>query len=242
VLIAIAGVVLMWKRQTWREKLLLSWILVPGLFFWMWPVKGFQYLLPLAPAVALLAARAIVLWMPRSRKLPTQFYGWGGRSAIAAIVAISMFVMTWGQIQPSQASTFLAGSGGVPGGRQAGLWIRSHVPAGAQIMTVGPSMANIIEFYGHRQCYGLAVSPNPLHRNPSYQPVDNPDLEIRHDDLQYLIWDSFSASRSPFFSQHMLTYAHRYNGRIVHVETVPEKTKSGATVNKPIIIIYQVRP
>ena len=38
----------------WRETLLVSWIIVPALFFELWPVKGFQYLLPCAPAVAVL--------------------------------------------------------------------------------------------------------------------------------------------------------------------------------------------
>ena len=74
---------------------------------------------------------------------------------------------------------FLAGSGGVPGGREAGAWILKHTPTGSEFMTVGPSMANIIEFYGHREAYGLSISPNPLRRNPSYQPILNPDLQIR---------------------------------------------------------------
>ena len=47
------------------------------------------------------------------------------------------------------------------------------------MLAIGPSMANIIQFYGHRKAYGLSVSPNPLHRNPVYQPVANPDLLIR---------------------------------------------------------------
>src|SRR5512133_3110463 len=57
--IAIAGLVLLWKQHSWREKLLLSWIIVPVAFFQLWPVKGFQYLLPIAPAVAVLAARML---------------------------------------------------------------------------------------------------------------------------------------------------------------------------------------
>jgi len=55
-------------------------------------------------------------------------------------------------------------SGGVPGGREAGRWIDRHVPKGAQMMSVGPSMANILQYYGHRKIYGLSVSSNPLHR------------------------------------------------------------------------------
>ena len=108
----------------------------------------------------------------------------------------------------------------MPGGREAGEWIQAHVPEGAQFLTVGPSMANIIAFYGHRQAFGLSVSPNPLNRNPSYTAIANPDTEMRYSELQYLVWDSFSASRSPFFAQKLGVYADRYHGREVHRESV----------------------
>ena len=47
------------------------------------------------------------------------------------------------------------------------------------MLTLGPSMANIIQYYGHRKTFGLSVSPNPLHRNPAYPPVVNPDFALR---------------------------------------------------------------
>ena len=65
-------------------------------------------------------------------------------------------------------------------------------------------MANIIQFYGHRQAYGLSVSPNPLHRNPSYDRSTTRTCELRNGDIQYLVWDSFSAARSPSFSEQLL--------------------------------------
>jgi hypothetical protein len=102
-------------------------------------------------------------------------------------------------------------------------------------------MANILEFYGHRKVYGLSVSPTPLHRNPVYEPVKNADLAIRHNDLQYLIWDSYSASRSKFFGDKIKRYEDRYNGRVVHVQTVPV-SYHGHTQRTPVIIIYSVRP
>ena len=55
---AVLGLIFLWRQRSWREKLLLSWIIVPIAFFQIWPVKGFQYLLPIAPPLALLAGQA----------------------------------------------------------------------------------------------------------------------------------------------------------------------------------------
>lgn len=110
------------------------------------------------------------------------------------------------------------------------------------MLALGPSMANIIQFYGHRKVYGLSVSLNPLHRNPIYEPVRNPDLKIRRNELQYLVWDSYSAARSDFFAQRLLRYAERYHGRVVHTESVEVRSDDGAVVEKPVIVIYEVRP
>ena len=85
------------------------------------------------------------------------------------------------------------------------------------------------------------MSPNHLHRNPAYDPVHNPDLLIRRGDIQYLVWDSFTAGRTPFFTQHLLGYVRRYHGRVVHTETVTVRRGGQSTV-QPIIVIYQVRP
>ncbi len=242
-IVALAGLVLLRKRSSWRETLLLSWVVVPALFFQLWPVKGYQYLLPIAPPLAVLGARFAAAAFEPGRRL---LAGWMRPTAvgltITVAVAVSLVVPTWQQIQPSEADTFLAGSGGVPGGREAGLWIKAHVPEGAEFMTVGPSMANIVQFYGHRRAFGLSVSPNPLHRNPAYEPLPNPDVSIRNNDLQYLVWDSFSASRSPFFSEKLLRYAERYHGRVVHTESVTVETASGEQTEKPLIVIYEVRP
>lgn len=240
---ALAGLWLLRKQGSWREKMLLAWIIVPVVFFQLWPTKGFQYLLPIAPAIAILAARTLSLWPTnsitvRNWKIPRYLPG----TVATFLVLLSLFISSWQRISPSQSDTFLAGSGGVPGGRESGMWVAENVPSGATFMTIGPSMANIIKFYGHRESLGLSVSPNPLHRNPSYEPVINPDFQIRTGELQYLVWDSFSAERSTFFSDKLLWYVNKYNGRAVHSETVQVTTDDGAKVEKPVIIIYEVHP
>jgi 4-amino-4-deoxy-L-arabinose transferase-like glycosyltransferase len=245
VAVVVVGLLLMRRSMSWPEHLLVSWVAAPCLFFTVWAVKGFQYLLPIAVPVAVLAAMVIVSApLPHVRKRTGALtVTTAGLRAVAAVaLTASLAVTSWVQVQPGSAgATFLAGTGGVPGGREAGEWVADNVPVGAEVLALGPSMANIIQFYGHRRVLGLSISPNPLHRNPVYDPVFNPDLQIRHSNLQYLVWDSFSASRSPFFSSHLLSYTERYHGQIVHQESVTVSTSSGE-VRKPVIVIYEVRP
>jgi hypothetical protein len=162
-------------------------------------------------------------------------------TAVIVVVAASIALPTWHAIQPSASDTFLAGSGGLQGGRELGGWIATNVPQGAEFLTIGPSMANIVEFYGHRRAWGLSVSPNPLRRNPAYDPLPNPDLAIRGNDVQYLVWDAYSASRTQFFSQKLLSYARRYHGRVLHTESVATDTPGGGRVQRPLIVVYGVR-
>jgi hypothetical protein len=240
---ALVGLYLLRSDNSWREKLLFLWILVPVAFFQLWPTKGFQYLLPAAAPMAILAARTLTLW-PRKPlrlgqfKVPQPVPG----LVYALITALTLAIPSWASIHPPKTDTFLAGSGGIPGGRELGEWIQSSTPEDATFMTIGPSMANIIKYYGHQQAYGVSVSPHPRHRNPSYTHIINPDFQIRMGELQYLVWDSFSAQRTSFFSEKLLFYANKYHGRVVHTETVPVPTPDGGEIDKPVIIVYEVRP
>ena len=248
IIAALAGLYFMRREYSWREKLLVAWIIVPLTFFEIWPVKGYQYLLPIAAPLVLLAGRALGKWIIKARSnhyllhIKTFFSQPVVYWVMVIAIVLSLGLTSWQKIQPKISTEFLAGTGGVPGGREAGIWIQKNVPTQARIMTIGPSMANIIEFYGERLSYGLAVSPNPLHRNPSYEPIINPDLQIRNSELQYLVWDSFSAARSSFFSDKIMGYVNKYNGRAIHTETITVKDKNGNSVVQPVIIIYEVYP
>jgi predicted membrane-bound mannosyltransferase len=242
VIAAIAGLWFLRKRSAWQEKLLIWWILGPVIFFEIWAVKGYQYLLPIAAPVAVLAARALCA-IPRRVSIRRRRLSGTALFVAATTLTVSWLLLTSVvKIMPATAGTaFLAGTGGVPGGREAGQWIDANLPKDSQMLALGPSMANIIQFYGHRKTYALSVSPNPLHRNPVYEPVNNPDLAIRHNNLQYIVWDSFSAERSPFFSENLMKYTKRYHGEVVHTESVLVDTPAGK-VDKSVIVIYQVRP
>lgn len=239
-LLALAALLFFHRRGDHRRSLLLAWISVPLVFFQLWPVKGFHYLLATAPPFALLAGHAAAA-LAQSRLLRT-LPGAVPQLLLAAAVTLTLVPQTLNRINGPSEGRFLAGSGGVPGGREAGLWLRQNSPEGSTLMTIGPSMANILQFYGHRRAYGLSVSPNPLHRNPAYRPIRNPDFELRTGEIQYVVWDAYSAGRSSFFSDKILTYAERYRGRAVHTETITIMTPYGEPSSEPVIIIYEVRP
>jgi 4-amino-4-deoxy-L-arabinose transferase-like glycosyltransferase len=233
-LLAVAALGLAARRVTgralgWRELLLGCWAAVPLLYFQIWPVKGFSYLTPLAPVVALLAARALVPLRRgrRNRALTALACG-----VIASLVVPAAAAL----VRPPNPG--LAGAGGTVGGREAGRWVAAHLPDGAQLLTIGPSMANLIQYYGGHRSDGLSVSPNPLHHNPTYQPVRNPDAALRAGTYQYVVWDVYSARRSPTFAANTLTLARRHNGQVVYVE----RGRLGARRDQQLVVIYEVTP
>ena len=232
--VAAAGLVLRRRDQSWREALLLSWVAVPFVFFEIWPVKGFSYLLITTPVIVVLAARTIVSLADRTPKT------WPNKALTAsvAIACLASLLVPSVRSLVSPGSTTLAGAGGTPGGREAGEWVAAHVPQGAQFMTIGPSMANLLQFYGGHRGDGLSVSPNPLHRNPSYYPILNADSALRSGTYQYVVWDAYSAQRSPTFAAKALELARRFHGRMVHVE----RAAFGGKSDQPVVVIYQVTP
>jgi 4-amino-4-deoxy-L-arabinose transferase-like glycosyltransferase len=207
------GVIAAIRLATWQDRLLLAWLLVPFAFFEIWPVKGYQYLLPIAPACALLATRALQApwstWLARwTGRLDLDARQLSGARALATIavpllLVVTLVVPSVNAVSTTTTQGSLAGTGGLPGAREAGLWVRQNVPAGSTFMTIGPTMSNIIEFYGQRESHGLSVSPNPLRRNPSYDPIINPDRSIQTLKLHYAVWDIWSSSRSTFFASTM---------------------------------------
>ena len=279
-----AGLLYAVRKGRWQDRLLISWVAVPIAFFEIWPVKGYQYLLPIAPAVAILAGMSFDRLLRAGEKLPeepaetmggeldTTDDGTGARlwrrgrlgrlrsklprpvfnvprplamgmsAALLAATITSIGVPTVLALNTTSISGSLAGTGGLPGGRETGLWIKDNVPAGGVFLTTGPTLANIIEFYGQRKAYGLSVSPNPLRRNPAYDPIVNPDRSLQLNKIQYIATDIWSAQRSPFFDTLLRRYVARYHGALVYQQSAVVLDSSGKSSTQIVIQIYAVRP
>jgi hypothetical protein len=223
---------------------------VPIAVFEAWPVKGYQYLLPVAPALALLAARTLEApwsvwlgdWLRRRRISAQQLVGAGAFASllVPVLVLVSLAPTTLATVATTSSQGSLAGTGGLPGGREAGLWIREHVPAGATFMTIGPTMSNVIQFYGHRHSLALSVSPNPQRRNPAYDPILNPDRSIQTLEIHYAVFDVWSAARSPFFTATLRRYIAKYDGRLIYEQRAVTREADGSAREQVVIQLYQL--
>ena len=133
--------------------MLLAWVVVPVLFFTLWPVKGFQYLLPVSPALAILAGRTLGRPLPlRSRTAGKVTMG-----ALAIATAAAWRSRRGRAGRPSVQHQLLAGSGGVIGGREREDGSRPRA-ATSRLLAIGPSTRNVLEYYGHRPVSALSVS------------------------------------------------------------------------------------
>ena len=131
-------------------------------------------------------------------------------------------------------------AGSTAPGREAGDWILRHAPLGSQLLAIGPSVANVLEFYGHHQVSALSISTNPHDRNPSYAPVVNPDLDLRQGEFQYIVWDAYTGSHSRYFAGKALRLVRRFHGVVVF--TSASIVRLGPHTVSPAITVYEVHP
>ena len=67
---------------------------------------------------------------------------------------------------------------------------------------------------------------------------------IRDGRVQYLVWDSYSAARTPFFTQKITDMVKKYHAVAVYTATVevaiPTAGSTTGVTAKPVVIVYQV--
>jgi hypothetical protein len=245
------GVILSCLRRTTADKLLLSWLATFGAFFQFWPTKLLPYAIIMVPAMTIVGARGIVhlVALVRAR--------WSTGIAAAAAIVMALAVLgpmigpTWRAGDVIRDSSF---SGpfttdvevqDFAGGRETGAWFADNAPSNAVALTMGPSLGNLVSFYGDRDFFALSVSQDPKLRNPAYRPIPNPDLDIRQLEVQYAVWDAYTADRAPFFSTRLMSYVTKYSGTPVfsvwvngnNVDTGVGAPPAGAEVR---IVVYQL--
>lgn len=226
------------RKSSGLTALLIATV-VPIWFFQVWKVKGWHYPVVVAPLVAVLAAYVLTKWWD-SREDHIR----GMASAAAAITIISLVVITAinGPIVDNHRRVGEAGYSGIPGGRETALWLADNAPEGSRMLGIGPSIGNMIKWYSDHETSAISISPNPLRANPAYTPVRNPDYQLRWGLVEYLVYDAYSAARTPHFANRLLDFVERYGAEIVHEEMGTLVGENGAIYAAPVIRVYRVGP
>lgn len=233
------GMLVRRMREDPNYLLLMTWIFLPLLFFQVWKVKGYHYIVEIAPAAAIVSAYVLQwLWLRRWVVLRRTAVVAG----VFAFVGMGYVAAVNGPLEQNYARIGDAGFAGIPGGKEAALWIAENTPAGSRLLGIGPSMGNIVRFYADKDVDALSISPNPLRTNPAYEPVRNPDYDLRWGLYEYLVYDAYSAARTPHFANRLLDFVERYGGDLVFEYKSVQIAENGGTYLAPVIQIYRVRP
>ena len=175
-LIWLIGIGLAVKRWTTGDRLLLFWVLVAALFFQVYPLKAFNYVLPLIPALSVLAGRAVhdiaiefVAWSRRPRRLGARLGLSVGRTA-TVLAGFAIFAATASPVLASVKSDSYFGL------REAALWLKQNTSKDAGVMTLSKGSAQYaLSFYAQRDAYpfgrfrlativpgGKVLNPSPV--------------------------------------------------------------------------------
>ncbi len=229
--LALIGLVTMVARREREDVLVLVWLAVFMGFFQLWPTKLFFYLVVVVPGLAIAAAIGAVTLVRglgrMVRALATPAAATAALAVIVIAVATLGTVVSWrttasASAQPEGLGDFDIEVQSFVGAREFGTWAGDHSPEGTRFLTMGPSIGNILRFYGHRESYALSISPDPKRRNPAYVPIPNPDLAIRQMAVHYLVWDAYTADRSPFYASRLLTLADKFGSSVVYSVSVED--------------------
>jgi len=182
-----AGIGVALRRRTDGDVLALSWILVVAVFFHAHPLKGFNYLLPIVPALSLVAARA----------LSSAWQLMGPRSAsvgllLAVLVGASAFPLN--DVLHDDAYVGL---------REAGNWLNENTEPDAGVLAMSRGSAHYaLAYYGKRDAYpfgrfhlstvlpgGAVVNPEPTTTGTPRDWVSFwPPRLIQHGTVSYLVF------------------------------------------------------
>jgi len=142
-LVMLLGVVVAVVRTDRKDLLPVLWVGVYAVFLQLYPLKGFNYLLPLMPALALLSARALVLAVEQARRRVR----WDPR-LVVPLVGIVLVVSQVGSLAGAVDSDRSAGM------REAALWLRAHGASRAGTIALSHGSGQyVLPFYAGVDAY-----------------------------------------------------------------------------------------
>ncbi len=240
-LVVLAGLYAVWKG-TFGDHLVLATVLLPLTFFELYPLKGFQFVLPSIVAMSLLVGRlfASLLW-----KLDSEI-GWRRLQRlrpkrIVQVGAGIVFVVMIATLT-IQAATVIEYNGFYTGARELAYWLRDNTPSDAKFVTSISGLANIVQYYSLKPAYPVLylgqVNPDPN---------VNIDQLVGNGTVRYVILDDFSTSLLKPFATHALDvrlklaeYISNEHGELIYIHYVTYKDPNLGDVTAPRAWVYKL--
>lgn len=218
--LALFGLILAAVRRNWADWLLISWVAVVVIFLQTFPLKAFNYLAPLMPALCILAAGAVAAIWPAIR--------WRG-----ALVGLLVLVT----IAPYTANAMRIRD--YAGLREASYWLQENAPPQAGVMTLSQGSAQyVLAFYGDLNAYpfgrfrlatvlpgGTVVSPHLTRsgRTPTDWTVLWPPKLVESGAVSYLVYYTNAGDDPPedplvatATERQFQRFIEAYGGNLVH--------------------------
>ena len=239
-LIWLIGIGLAAKRWTTGDRLLLFWVLVAALFFQFYPLKAFNYVLPLIPALSVLAGRAVheaaiafVAWSRRPRRIGARIGLSLGRTA-TVLAGCAIFAASASPVLASVRSDSYFGL------REAALWLKQNTSKDAGVLTLSKGSAQYaLSFYARRDAYpfgrfrlativpgGKVLSPSPAADGaPSADWSSHwPPILIKSREVSYLVYYTNEGDDPPenplvdsAHQERFRRFIEAYGGKLMHV-------------------------
>lgn len=234
-IVLIVSIIYSVKNKKDSNLLLLMFIIIPFIFFQLWPTKGFHYLVPLIP-IAVLLAMSFTLSSHWMRRLP---YNKFVSMTLIILIILSTNNILNIDLFGNKDQRYLAGMGGLPKARETALWIKENTEDDSIIMTIGPTMGNVIKFYSNRDTVYLNLNPNRSQHNPAYTPIEDAEISITSGHIDYLVYDKYSERRSLETADKLYYFVNKYDIVPVYVDYETRRTPTGKVITEPAMMVYR---
>ena len=239
-LVWLAGIALAMRRWTTGDRLLVFWVLVTALFFQFYPLKAFNYALPLIPALSVLAGRVVhdlavsfIRWARRPRSVGARLGLSLGRTA-TIVAGCAIFAASASPVIASVKSDSYFGL------REAALWLKENTSKDAGVMTLSKGSAQYaLSFYARRDAYPFGrfrlatVLPGGKVLNPTPSPDGGPSADwsshwppilIEKREVSYLVYYTNEGDDPPenplvdsAHQERFRRFIESYGGQLKHV-------------------------
>ena len=210
--------------------LLLIWIAIPLILFHLLPIKGYNYLVSVIPPLVIIGSSIIFSVIKKKQY-----------QLIAAVLVILFIPISIGITKefPIDRKEALPTEGPVPYVREAVKWLGENTSNESKVLTIHSSSANMVKFYANRDAI-----PIKTNKNPSYANLENADLAILNNKIDYLVYEPYISEKFPTLEKikdKMKKYIVRYNATLVFA-VYPENTHNEIRkTNEPMVSIYQLK-